>query len=317
MELVGERFPALSTACTLNVFELRWGDIDFGHGRVEVRRRIYQGTIEPPKSRASRRSVPLSASMAARLWAARSESRFRGDDGLVFPSELRDAPRLLEPVPARLEARSAAGGRSVGGIPFAPAHLRDDPVSQRAQREAGSALARSRVRRASRSRATSTCCPTTSPRPTSSNRRNNRVTRPGLHRSCLLREVPVCRAFVSGPGRIRTCDLGIKRRSSRFRHDSAGHANPPQAGRFRRQCWWCRFGRSRWGLFPLVPRAGSFVIQAVEHLTRRASGKRRSAQGSGRSVEHQMENLLDVVLPVRAAYLLSCPRTAPAGNTSL
>jgi hypothetical protein len=63
-------------------------------------------------------------------------------------------------------------------------------------------------------------------------------------------------------------------------------------------------------------------------VTRRASGKRRSAQGSGRSVEHQIENLvlyrLDDEAPLGpssprlgGAYLPSCPRTAPAGNTSL
>ena len=30
--------------------ELRWKDIDFGHKRLQVRRRLYHGKVAPPKS---------------------------------------------------------------------------------------------------------------------------------------------------------------------------------------------------------------------------------------------------------------------------
>jgi integrase len=50
---------------------LRWRDIDFGRRRVEVRRRLYKGTIGPPKSRYGRRDVPLSPGLAQALWRAR------------------------------------------------------------------------------------------------------------------------------------------------------------------------------------------------------------------------------------------------------
>ncbi len=65
---------------------LTWADVDMGACRVRVRRRFYRGRFGPPKSRYGRRSVPISESMARRLWAER-KTRRAGDDGFVFKSD--------------------------------------------------------------------------------------------------------------------------------------------------------------------------------------------------------------------------------------
>jgi integrase len=45
---------------------LRWSDVDLDGARIVVRGRYSQGTVDAPKSLASRRQVPLSAEMALR-----------------------------------------------------------------------------------------------------------------------------------------------------------------------------------------------------------------------------------------------------------
>jgi len=67
---------------------LRWDDIDLGARRVKVRRRLYKGTLDAPKSRYGIRDVPISASLAQALWNHRAETRFARDEHLVFPSEV-------------------------------------------------------------------------------------------------------------------------------------------------------------------------------------------------------------------------------------
>lgn len=62
---------------------LRWGDLDFGRRRVQVRRRFYRGSFGPPKSRYGRRDVPLTPGMARRLWQLRKAVR-ASDEQPVF-----------------------------------------------------------------------------------------------------------------------------------------------------------------------------------------------------------------------------------------
>jgi integrase len=63
---------------------LQWADVDFGRRRVQVRRRAYRG-IDEPKSRHSRRDVPLAAPMSQRLWELRKAAS-NPEGGLVFTS---------------------------------------------------------------------------------------------------------------------------------------------------------------------------------------------------------------------------------------
>jgi integrase len=63
---------------------VRWGDIDFGAKRLNVRRRWYRGTFAPPKSRHGRRSIPLSESMTRALWERRKHADDARDGGLIW-----------------------------------------------------------------------------------------------------------------------------------------------------------------------------------------------------------------------------------------
>lgn len=65
---------------------LTYGDVDLGHHRVHVRRRVRNGRVGPPKSRYGRRSVPLTQSLSRELWARRKAAERAGDGDLVWPS---------------------------------------------------------------------------------------------------------------------------------------------------------------------------------------------------------------------------------------
>lgn len=89
-------FIALLAATGLRYSEaaaLQWRHLELGTGaRVKVRRRWYRGGFEPPKSRAGRRDVPIDQALARDLERHRRESRWRGDDDLVFTYNGEDPP---------------------------------------------------------------------------------------------------------------------------------------------------------------------------------------------------------------------------------
>jgi integrase len=96
---------------------LRWEDIDLGTRRVRVRRRLYRGTIDTPKSRYGIRDVPISQKLAQALRAHRSASRFNSDEDPVFPNStggLHTSSNLLRRV-----VKPAAGR---AGVPWASIH---------------------------------------------------------------------------------------------------------------------------------------------------------------------------------------------------
>jgi integrase len=65
---------------------LTWADVDLGRKRVQVRRRLYRGTLAAPKSRYGRRDVPLSDDLARALWARRGVVQAAQDADPVFAS---------------------------------------------------------------------------------------------------------------------------------------------------------------------------------------------------------------------------------------
>ena len=65
---------------------LRWADVDLGVRRVKVRRRLYKGTVDAPKSRYGIRDVPISSSLAQALWNHRTETRSRRTSTSCFPA---------------------------------------------------------------------------------------------------------------------------------------------------------------------------------------------------------------------------------------
>ena len=62
---------------------LEWRDVDTGRKRLTVRRRVYRGRIDTPKSARGRRAVPLSTNLSRALWQRRGAA---ADDALVFAS---------------------------------------------------------------------------------------------------------------------------------------------------------------------------------------------------------------------------------------
>jgi integrase len=134
-------------ACTgLRVSEaiaLQWRHLhlDGSTPHVKVRRALVKGTMGAPKSRHSRRDVPLDSDLALALREHRRDSEWPNDDDLVFtvangsaimPGNLRR--RVLKP--------TAQEAGVQGRLPQLPAHLRVAAVRAGPQRRAGAALAR-------------------------------------------------------------------------------------------------------------------------------------------------------------------------------
>jgi integrase len=110
------RFIALTGLRIGEALALRWSDLDLGHRRLRVARRVYGGEFAPPKSAYGRRTVPITEALAQDLWQHRKDERPISDDALVFPG------RAGEPVDPSTVFRAvrAAGKRS--GTPWAGLH---------------------------------------------------------------------------------------------------------------------------------------------------------------------------------------------------
>jgi integrase len=68
------------------ILALRWSDVDWVHACIRVARAYVYGRFGPPKSRASRKPVPLHPLLAALLEAWRSETPYGKDEDFIFPS---------------------------------------------------------------------------------------------------------------------------------------------------------------------------------------------------------------------------------------
>jgi integrase len=75
------RFLAQTGLRVGEVIALRWEDVDLGTRRVSVRRRLYRGRLDAPKSSYGIRQVPISTRLAQDLWRHRAGA---ADDDAVF-----------------------------------------------------------------------------------------------------------------------------------------------------------------------------------------------------------------------------------------
>lgn len=80
------RFLAQTGVRIGEAIALRWGDVDLGARRVKVRRRIYKGVVDVPKSRYGIREIPISTSLAQELWRWRAACANTAADAPLFPS---------------------------------------------------------------------------------------------------------------------------------------------------------------------------------------------------------------------------------------
>lgn len=65
---------------------LRWGNVDFVRGIIQVRETVSEGKFGSPKTKTSRRDLPMSEPLRQSLLAHRGRSRQTGESDLVFAS---------------------------------------------------------------------------------------------------------------------------------------------------------------------------------------------------------------------------------------
>jgi integrase len=93
---------------------LTWADVDFGKRRLHVRRRLYRGRFDSPKSRYGRRAVPLTEGLARALWRLRGMA---SDEAPVFASQ---GGTHLDP--SNVAARVLKPAAKRAGVPWAGFH---------------------------------------------------------------------------------------------------------------------------------------------------------------------------------------------------
>jgi integrase len=101
------------------ILALRWSDIDTANSCIRVTRAYVYGKFGPPKSKASKKPVPLHPLLAASLETWRKETPYPTNDDFVFPSfrlKGRKPPRANMLVADHLQpaARKAGINRRVG-----------------------------------------------------------------------------------------------------------------------------------------------------------------------------------------------------------
>jgi integrase len=84
------RFLAQTGLRVGELIALRWEDVDLDARRVRVRRRLYRGTVDTPKSHYGLREVPISARLAEDLGRHREASIFASDEDPVFATRTGD-----------------------------------------------------------------------------------------------------------------------------------------------------------------------------------------------------------------------------------
>jgi integrase len=89
---------------------LRWRDVDWTAGRIRVRQNYVRGEFGTPKSRRSTRSVPMADEVAGALERHFQQSRWQGDDDLVYAHPLTGGPVPKANVTRRMRAALKAAG---------------------------------------------------------------------------------------------------------------------------------------------------------------------------------------------------------------
>lgn len=79
------------------VFELRWGDVDFETGVADVTRSIYRNVVGNTKTIASRKPVPLHPVVLDELEKWRAESLYQADSDYIFASVQKNGSQPLQP----------------------------------------------------------------------------------------------------------------------------------------------------------------------------------------------------------------------------
>jgi integrase len=95
---------------------LRWRDVDWPAGRIRVRQNYVRGEFGTPKSRRSTRSVPMADDVGGELERLFQQSRWRGDDDLVFGHPVTGEPLPKANVTRRFRRALRAAGLDEGRV---------------------------------------------------------------------------------------------------------------------------------------------------------------------------------------------------------
>ncbi len=66
------------------ILGLRWKDLDLVSGQLRVEQAVYRGQVGSPKTKGSRRTLPLPQGLIGVLTSFKAQSARRSDEGLVF-----------------------------------------------------------------------------------------------------------------------------------------------------------------------------------------------------------------------------------------
>jgi integrase len=120
-------FPALDRAIFLTaamtglrkgeLLALRWKDVDWTAARIRVRQNYVRGEFGTPKSKRSTRSVPTADEVAGELDRLFKQSRWQGEDCLVFAHPLTGGPLPKPNVTRRMRAALKAAKPRTPGRP--------------------------------------------------------------------------------------------------------------------------------------------------------------------------------------------------------
>jgi integrase len=101
------------------LFALKWGDIDFSQGTMDVTRSIAYGIVGRCKTEASQKPVPVHPILAAALIRWRDRCKYREPDDWVFANEHHRGRhpywgqailrRIIRPIAERIEIRKRIG----------------------------------------------------------------------------------------------------------------------------------------------------------------------------------------------------------------
>lgn len=89
---------------------LRWRDVDWPAARIRVRQNYVRGQYGTPKSKRSTRSVPMADEVAGTLERLYQQSRWQGDDDLVFAHPQTGGPLAKANITRRMRAALKAAG---------------------------------------------------------------------------------------------------------------------------------------------------------------------------------------------------------------
>ncbi len=83
---------AVSTGLRIGkLFALRWKHLDFLRGVIQIRGTVSEGKFGTPKTKSSRREIPMSEPVSQALLAQKTRTRQTGPDDLIFVSRNQTA----------------------------------------------------------------------------------------------------------------------------------------------------------------------------------------------------------------------------------